>query len=133
MISIQPDTDTITITRRVTLSVVVLRSLFLEHLVLATIPSTNPTCRKLISVCDMIQNNSRKSVWGRDRLEEIVKDDVSSLSGDELLSRLETIMMNSEARWPDQQIIKQSIVDEPGPFAKHGERLRLLKKSSDLK
>ena len=72
-------------------------------------------------------------MWGRDRLEEIVKDDVSSLSEDELLSRLETIMMNSEARWPDQQIIKQSIVDEPGPFAKHGERLRLLKKSSDLK
>jgi len=65
-----------------------------------------------------------KSVWGKDQLEGIVKNQLDT-SRTELCDSLETIMLDKTPRWPDKQILSQAGVgtDKPGPFAKFGENL----------
>jgi len=66
----------------------------------------------------------RKSDWGKEQLEGIVKKQLGT-SKNELCSSLETIMLDKTAHWPDDQILFQSGAgtDLPGPFAKFGENL----------
>jgi len=65
----------------------------------------------------------KKSIWGKEQLELLVKS-ADSMTCDNLISELEIIMKNSNAHWPDPQIIAQS--ETPGfvsPFVKYGENL----------
>ena len=65
----------------------------------------------------------RKSVWGKEQLEEMVgkwKEDNTKVS-----DTLENLMLDKRLHWPDHQIIAQSKNEDgpPGPFAKNGEKL----------
>jgi len=67
----------------------------------------------------------KKSIWGKEQLEALVKKSSKDLkSCDNLISELEGIMKNSNPHWPDPQIIAQS--ETPGTksqFLKYGENL----------
>ena len=56
-----------------------------------------------------ICNPLRKSIWGQEKLHNLVtSDEFDLMSVDDLQSKLETMMDNRCSNWPDPQIIKQS-------------------------
>jgi len=60
----------------------------------------------------------RKSIWGGERLCEIMREDGV------FEKKLETMMTSKESFWPDEQILTQSVCEgQEGPFAKHGKDL----------
>ena len=102
------------------------KQFLLEPLALETIPLISLTCKSDFYTFIWLNSIVRKASWGKGRLEDLVRDqNLAELSEEDLLSRLECIMMNDCSHWPDQQIVQQSqFQDNPGPFAKHGEQLR---------
>ena len=56
-----------------------------------------------------IYNPLRKSIWGQEKLHNLVtSDEFDLMSVEDLQSKLETMMDNRCSNWPDPQIIKQS-------------------------
>ena len=60
-----------------------------------------------------------KSVWGRDRLDELVN--TTDQEEEQLVVELEKMMTDRSPHWPDQQISRQSTSqDRAGPFHQFG-------------